>query len=234
MLAAQRTIGVHELRAALQGWRTGMAMPTLPHTDGGEWVYNDKATLNQDVITYITVGDAVSNRQSQVITLARLGDSDAECTGSDYNERWRRFLACLNLFQFSDNFRFWTSSEAAADMAPAIPLAATTGVPAAWQAVLDEVMPSLRPYIQELAVAGLPVPDALPEVEHFNDQIDDDAFAELAWPQCQPPIALLAGEQIDFATHWQEQGWKVLTPDDLQAKGISYLIDQLVRPCAGA
>ena len=62
-------------------------------------------------MTYITMADAVSNRQSQVIVLARLGDSDAEVTGSDFNERWRRFLACLNFYQFCENFRFWASSE---------------------------------------------------------------------------------------------------------------------------
>jgi DEAD/DEAH box helicase domain-containing protein len=233
MLAVKRTNGAHDLRSALQAWRTGTALPTLPHTDGGEWVYNDRAALNQDVVTYMTVGDAVSNRQSQVITLTRLGDSEVECTGSDYNERWRRFLACLNLFQFSDNFRFWTCSEVIAETAPDIPLAATSGVADAWQAVLENVTSGLRPYVQELASAGLPVPEALPEVEHYNEQIDDDAFAELAWPQCQPPVAVLAGEQIDFVRHWQAQGWKVLTPDDLQAKGITYLIDQLAQLFAG-
>ena len=98
---------------------------------------------------------------------------------------------------------------------------------------MENVTSGLRPYVQELASAGLPVPEALPEVEHYNEQIDDDAFAELAWPQCQPPVAVLAGEQIDFVRHWQAQGWKVLTPDDLQAKGITYLIDHLAQLFAG-
>lgn len=234
MLAAKRTIDAHELRTALNVWRTGAALPRLNHAEGGAWVYNDKAALNQDVVTYITVADAVSNRQSQVIVLARLGDGEAESTGSDYPERWRRFLACLNLFQFIENFRFWTSSETEAGLAPEIPLEATTRVAGEWQPVLDNAMPSLRPYLQELASAGLPVPAAIPEVEHFNEQIDDDAFAKLAWPNCRPPIALLAGDQIDFAAQWQQQGWKVVTPDDLQARGISSLIDQLAQSLAGA
>ena len=233
MLAAQRTIGMHELRAALHSWRTGAAMPALQHAEGSAWVYNDRASLNQDVVTYITVADALSNRQSQVIILARLGDSVAECTGSDYNERWRRFLACLNLCQFSEHLRFWSSSEAEIELAPAIPLEAGVRVADAWQAVLDNVLPSLRPYIQELACAGLPVPETIPVVEHFNAHIDDDAFAELAWPQGHPPIALLAGDQLDFAPQWQHQGWTVVTPDDLQAKGMSTLIDQLARSVTG-
>jgi DEAD/DEAH box helicase domain-containing protein len=73
----------------------------------------------------------------------------------------------------------------------------------------------------------------VPTVEHFNAQIDDDAFAEMAWPDRQPPIAVLAGEQMDLASKWQELGWKVLTLDDLQAKGIAYLIDQLAQGFAG-
>ena len=228
MLAGQRTVGAHELRAALETWRPGAAFPQIPTQENGEWVYNDRASLNQDFVSYITVGDAVSNRQSQVITLARLGDSDAEVTGSDFAERWRRFLACLNMYQFSENFRFWAASESDTT-APEIPLEAAEGVPAEWELVLDEVLPSLRPYVLELAAAGLQLPAAIPKVEFFNEQIDDDAFAELAWPECSPPIALLAGDQADFASTWQGQGWKVVTPDDLQAKGISHLIDLLAR-----
>ena len=118
--------------------------------------------------------------------------------------------------------------------APDIPLEAATAVSDEWQPILDEVMPSLRPYIQELAAAGLPTPGAIPKVEVFNEQIDDDAFAELAWPDCKPPVALLAGDQADFALKWQGQGWKVITPDELQAKGIAYLVDQLAKGISGA
>jgi DEAD/DEAH box helicase domain-containing protein len=103
-----------------------------------------------------------------------------------------------------------------------------------WQPVLEEVLPSLKPYVQELASAVLPLPAALPKVEYFNDQIDDDAFAELAWPGCSPPIAVLAGDQTDFAPAWQQQGWKVVTPDDLQAKGIAHLIDLIATGISGA
>ena len=86
----------------------------------------------------------------------------------------------------------------------------------------------------ELATAGLPLPAAIPEVEHFSDRIDDDAFAELAWPQCKPPLAVLAGEQVHFAGQWQHEGWKIVTPDELQAKGIGYLIDELTNGLKGA
>jgi len=99
---------------------------------------------------------------------------------------------------------------------------------------MDDVLPSLRPYVQELASAALPLPAALPKVEYFNEQIEDDAFAELAWPDCSPPVALLAGDQADFASAWQQQGWKVVTPDDLQAKGMAHLIDLIANGISGA
>ena len=162
-----------------------------------------------------------------------MGDAEAECTGSDYEERWRRFLACLNLFQFSENFLFWTASESLSGTAPEIPLGAATTLEEEWQAVLDAVLPSLRPYVQELAAAGLPVPDAVPQVELFNEQINDDAFAELAWPNCVPPVGVLAGDQTNFAPQWQKQGWKIFTPDDLQAKGVGHLVDQLASSFSG-
>ena len=233
MLAAKRTVDANELKAGLGRWRTGDALPNFAHRENGDWVYNDKASLNQDLISYIMVGDAVSNRQSQSIALARLGDSDSETTGSDFAERWRRFLACLNFYQFSDNFRFWAASESSTT-APDIPLQAVAAVSDDWQPVLEGVLPSLKSYVQELATAALPMPSALPKLEFFNEEITDDAFAELAWPACSPPLAVLAGDQTDFAPKWQQLGWKVLTPDDLQAKGIAHLIDLIVNGISGA
>ena len=234
MLAGKRTVSASDLVYGLSTWRKGQAMPPITPTTNSEWVHNDKAALNQDVITYITVADAVSNRQTQVITLARLGDSEAEVTGSDYKERWRRFLACLNFYQFSENLCFWGSSEVDSGEAPEIPLSAAESAPDEWQTVLDGVMASLRPYVHQLSQAGLAGPGTIPQVEFFNDQIDDDAFAELAWPECDPKIALLAGEQEGFATEWSSQGWKVFTPDDLQVKGVTSLIDQIAKSMKGA
>jgi len=229
MLAAKRTIATEALQSALHLWRPGDRIPSLQHTDGGEWVYNDRASLNQDVVTYIKTDEVLSNQRHHVRVLARLGDREAECTDGAYHMRWRQYLACLNVFQFCENFHFWTSSEAIEGVAPEVPLSSSTRLPDDWQAVLDEALSSLHPYLQELALAGLALPEAIPEVEYFNDQIDDDAFAELAWPHGHPPIAVLAGQQIDFTRQWQEQGWKVVTPDDLQARGINVLLEQLKR-----
>ncbi len=234
LLAAQRSVELSELCSALARWRSGNGLGTVAAADGRDWVYNDKASLNQDVVAYIAVADTLSNRQNKAIVLARLGDSDAECTGSDFLERWRRFLAGLNLYQFVDNFQFWAASEVASGSAPEIPQQAATVLQESWKQVLEATTAILRPTVEELAKAGFDGPHATPVVEHFNEQIDDDAFAELAWPALHPPVAVLVGDQAHFASQWQQQGWRVVTPNDLQARGISFLIDILTQAMSGA
>lgn len=234
VLSEQRTVGAVPLKTALDAWRSGSAMPAVESQEDGDWVYNDRASLNQDVITCITLDDVLSNRQAQIIALARLGDIESEVSGSDFLERWRRFLACINLFQFCQGFRFWTCSEVLHGQAPEIVLVAATKLEDAWAVLLEDVAASVRSYVQELAAAGLPVPQALPEVEYFNEAIDEEVFAEMAWPQCETPIAILVGEQSVFASAWQEQGWRVFTPDDLQARGVSELVEILSKGISGA
>lgn len=115
-----------------------------------------------------------------------------------------------------------------------MPLAAAAAVAEQWQKVIEDSTQVLRPYVTELASAGLPLPAGLPQVEHYNDDIDDDAFAELAWCNAKPPVAVLAGDQMDFASQWQKLGWKVVVPDDLQAKGVGFLVDLITKGIQGS
>jgi len=205
-------------------------MATLDHIDEGDRVYNDRASLNQDIIAYISVEDILSHRLPNTLILGRLGDDETEVTGSDFKERWRRFLACVNLYQFSENFKFWAVSEVEEGTAPDLSVVAQDKLPGVWQEVMDDVIVSLRPYISALVAAAVPVP----EVEYFNDNIDDDAFAELAWPECTPSVAVLTGDQTDFAGKWQNLGWKVIVLDELQAKGSNWLIKIINKNAKGA
>ena len=221
LLYTKRKVLLTDLQPALVGWRQGGAMATLDHIDEGDWVYNDRASLNQDIIAYISVEDILSHRLPNTLILGRLGDDETEVTGSDFKERWRRFLACVNLYQFSENFKFWAVSEVEEGTAPDLSVVAQDKLPGVWQEVMDDVIVSLRPYISALVAAAVLVP----EVEYFNDNIDDDAFAELAWPECTPSVAVLSGDQTDFAGKWQNLGWKVIVLDELQAKGSNWLIE---------
>ena len=60
-----------------------------------------------------------------------------------------------------------------------------------------------------------------------NEGIDDDAFAELAWLDASPPVALLAGDQEAFRDTWEHQGWTVVLSSELRAGGIGALTAHL-------
>ena len=227
-LASAKTVGITPLRGALETWKTGAPMPPVPSEQDSEWVCFHRITTTDDFVGCIAVPDALNNNQQKALMLGRLGDTEPERTDGSFTDRWRRYLASLNLFQFCEQFRFWATSEIADCTAPEIVLTSTSlSFAPEWASVCDSVIPSLRSLVQELAEADLP-PAALPLVEFFNDEINDDAFAELAWPAGTVRIAVLAGEQTGFATRWQSLGWKVFTPEDVQAGRTGELI-QFVR-----
>ena len=168
---------------------------------------------------------AIIHAKDQAGIIGRLGDSDQEVSGSDFKERWRRFLACINIFQFADTFTFWTSSEATNDAAPDIVFEVKNQMPSDWELISKEVISRLKPVVEILARESLPVPT----VEYFNEGIDDDAFAELAWIGANGKIAILTGDQQGFSDQWQHQRWKVVLLEEIEAKGISWLIKEIKK-----
>lgn len=225
MLAKKRLVAADDLQPALLSWRNGAGLVSLPHAEGGAWSYNDKAVLSPDLITCCRLDDLSANRQGSVHAFARIGDGETEVSGSDFRERWRRFHACMNLFQFCPKFLVWTSSQALNDEAPEISLGTATTLSPAWKIVLSFITSSIRGYIPALANAGVPVP----EIEFYLDGCEEDVFAELAWPASAPPIALLVGGQADFADEWIRCGWHVVTSDDLRENGVAWLCDKILN-----
>ena len=225
LLAEKRKVKHSDLQPAFEQWRKGSAMSSIPNDAKGEWVYNDRASRTQDFITYITADNAIIHAKDQTGIIGRLGDSDHEVSGSDFKERWRRFLACINAFQFTNAFNFWTSSEAIDGVAPQIIFEGKVEMAQGWKLVYEETISSLRPVAEMLAKEGLPAP----KVEYINEEIDDDAFAELAWKGSHGKAAVLAGDQQGFADIWQKQGWKVILPDEIEVKGASWLIGELKK-----
>lgn len=224
-LAPVRTQDLSDLQASLGQWREGAAWPPPTSSEDRDWTCNEKTSLNQDVIAYAAVAELLMNRTTRTIVVARLGDSDSEVTGSDYLERWRRFLAVLNLYQFVDSFEFWAASEVGQGTAPEIPQSGQVLLDAAWAEVVKATITALRPTVEALAKATLTPVIEVPEVEFVNEQIDDDAFAELAWPKER--VVVLAGEQATHESKWQAQGWRVTTDQQLQARGTTHLINLL-------
>ncbi len=205
----QRTLDTGSLRAALNTWQQGGPLAPLPATTGAAWVVSDRLTLEQDIAACIPTSEVLSRRPTSIIFLGRLDDRNDECSSPDYSTRWRRFLGCLNLLQFANNFHFHATSEIDAGTAPDLLLHTPAGIPAAWQPILDAVAPSLEPLVRQLASSGA----ALPQTEYFLDDFAEESFAELAWPTASPPLAILAGEQATLAAEWQRRGWSIATID---------------------
>ncbi|MEI6232646.1 MAG: DEAD/DEAH box helicase [Planctomycetota bacterium] len=221
----QRRCMQTELKDAMQHWASGAEFGIIAPVESGEWIYNDTMTLARDLVTYVRQEHVFANRRNEVIIAARLGDSAVDKGKSDFQQRWQRFLATLNLYQFHSNFKFWASSEVEGHTAPEAVFSGAAKIETEWRGVWDGVASGLRSTVQQLAAAGV----SLPMVEHYNPDIDADCFAELAWPDLKPQIALLLGEQADFSSRWQQRGWLVVLPDDLQAKGVDWLIEQLKK-----
>jgi DEAD/DEAH box helicase domain-containing protein len=132
----------------------------------------------------------------------------------------------MNLYQFCSSFEFWVTSEVTDEQGVEVSAPPKAPPSDEWLEVLENTMASLRPFVEQLAASGIPVPT----VEHFSEDIEDDAFAELAWPDLSPPVAVLAGDQAALGSLWEGSGWKVVELEELQAKGAKWLIG-IVNEC---
>jgi hypothetical protein len=92
-----------------------------------------------------------------------------------------------------------------------------------WQEVLADVIASLRPLTAELSrISGVTVP-----VVAFELEGSDDLVAELAWPDHNPPVAILSGEQFEYASEWEDVGWKAIESSSLIQAGLGQLMKLL-------
>jgi DNA helicase IV len=72
--------------------------------------------------------------------------------------------------------------------------------------IRNNVTSSAVPLFERLIAAGL----GQPEVPYF---LSDGLCAELAWPQAQPPVAVLTGRHRAQACAWEALGWTVHKAD---------------------
>ncbi|SLM31713.1 putative RNA helicase [Desulfamplus magnetovallimortis] len=210
-----------DLIESMKSWQTGQGLKSIESADTGTHLFFDQISFNQDILAFSSLEDVLLHKAFRFGIFAHLGDTEFEINGSDFNERWRRFLACLNFYQFHDNFSFWTTSEAENGTAPDFGVEEEKTLSQEWQEIKEETVSAFYPLVERLAMEASPIP----EVEFYNDAVDGDAFAELAWPDLSPPVAVLAGEQIDFSEKWQGDGWKVVVPDDLEINGLAWFLN---------
>lgn len=197
-------------------WRaTGGLSPSTLVPDGN-WFLSAEFATTRDFL-FAANRSVLSGANPESVNISgRLGDSGAERSAEGYGQRWRRFLAGLNLLQFHRGFEYWAASEFATGTESKSPPPAPELSPE-WKAAKKACVASIADIIDQCAGAGLPAPT----VEFYRDSQKDDC-AEMAWPG--PCVALLVGDQASFQQQWEAQGWHTSTPEEFREKGISWFL----------
>jgi DEAD/DEAH box helicase domain-containing protein len=206
-------------------WREGKLVANATVAGGsGNWFHATVLEPSGDLLVMGRQEDIVGNARDRVVVRLRLGDSPNERAGTAYLERWRRWLAMGNLFQFCSAFQWFCVSEVIIGTGPDLELGGAETDAVDWSVVLEDILPSLRPLAERLAAAGI----AMPEIEVYLESAPDDCFAEMAWPCAHPAVCLLVADQLSFRTAWERAGWGVVTLADIQAHGIEWMKSLLV------
>jgi DEAD/DEAH box helicase domain-containing protein len=216
--------GADAMQAAFAKWRQDEGIAPLTSGDRGEWLWLTRIALSEDMLAYALCDDLVAHQFDRVRIALRLRDGESERAQTNtFRKRWRRFQALLNFFQFASHLTLFTTSEVTAGEAPEMEISVAKALTVEWQSVLAEIVGNLDPLIKALAAAGR----AVPQVEFYCDDLSEDLFAELAWPDLETPVALLTGDQASGADQWQQAGWRVITDGELTARGTQWLVDLL-------
>ncbi|MDI4662609.1 MULTISPECIES: DEAD/DEAH box helicase [Cobetia] len=233
MMLAGKGLGqdAAKLRDTIPLWRSGYAVPPIAREDSGDWVWLARnVALTDDMLVYSVSQDLLGNDFTRVQVELRLGDSEQERSAVEtFRLRWRRFHALANLFQFVEKMLVFTTSEIESGVIPEPLLMPEVSLGSQWQGVVEGTLSSLEKLVHRMAAEQC----ALPEVEHYSDDLGGEPFAEMAWPEASPPVALLVGDQASFVTKWHQAGWRVLTDKDLQTHGEAWCVEQLPKHKAG-
>ena len=220
-----------QFNSALGMWRAGYSAPPLGREDHGDWAWiAQKLALSDDLMVYGLGQELLLNDYTNLTVELRLGDSEQERSAEEtFRLRWRRFHALTNFFQFLERMLVFTTSEVESGVIPEPTLMPEVSLDDQWQEIVEETLSSLEKLVRRMAAQYC----ELPEVEHYSDDLGEEPFAELAWPEASPPVALLVGDQASFATKWRQAGWRVITDSDIQARGEVWCIEQLPKRNSG-
>ena len=222
-------VKLDSLQNALTLWRSGYSPPPV-NEEGGDWLWMDRISLSQDMISYALAEELTVQQFERLRIALRLEDSwDERKKELTFSKRWRQFLAMLNFFQFANNLVFFTTSEVNAGSAPELPLDLGQGLSSEWDEVLEETISSMDALVRAMASAAC----ALPEVGYEDESIADDALAEFAWPECDPPVVLLIADQMHQHAKWNKAGWKVFTEQDSETLGLQGLAHAIASATNG-
>ena len=201
-------------------WRSGGTVPDKSlDKSNGNFLHTTILAEGGDLLIVADQGEVLASNSDKVLAHLRLDDSAEERAWAGYLGRWRRWLSLSNLLQFSGNAISFTTSEVLLGSAPDLELSPTGSLPADWEDVIENVLPSLISLARKMAHDGVPAPNT----EHFLENASYECFAEMAWPLSAPPTCLLVGDQANFADEWRRANWHVLSLNDVHGNGTRWL-----------
>lgn len=201
------------LEKSLEEWRSQGIWQDPKEYPGDGWVWRRSPLRLSDSVSFVGAEQTVSfDGMDQARLTVRLDDGPGSVDAPWFEERWREFLAAMNLMQFQGNADFIVASEPEVGASSAWGDPAPIQWPEDWAEVLGGCVEDARKVLEQLGkVVG---PDAIPKprVEYYLEHSSDDICAELAWDQADLRIAVLVGDQAYFAESWKASGWCVLLP----------------------
>jgi DEAD/DEAH box helicase domain-containing protein len=214
-------VDLNKLRNSIVMWRSGYS-PAPINNEAGEWLWLSRISLSEDILAYALSEELSSQSFDRLRIVLRLDDSEVERKKEKtYRLRWRQFLAMLNFFQFANHFSMLTTSEVNEGIAPEMIIDLGDSLSIEWEDLIESCASSLETFIRTIAVREC----TLPETEYYSDDLPDDAFAELAWPE--DLVVFLMGDQVSYCSKWGDAGYQIYTDQDIHALGINEIVNRL-------
>lgn len=189
-------------------WREGNDFEYKEAADNVDFCFNNSLVSSGDLLVFRTV-EGIESTTSESLRLAfRLPSQEEIVRSNGFTARWRAALACLNLYQFQPEFRFWATTEVANNTAPDPDLffIRDRSIAEDWGKVISESLSTLRSDLEELAIREF----AVPQVAFHDPAVHGEAEAELFWSSASgKQVVVLVGDQMEFSEKWEARNYVV-------------------------
>jgi DEAD/DEAH box helicase domain-containing protein len=234
MLPLRPAISHQLIRQRVESLRTELIMPdlTIPTAAAtGDQAYGIVTHADNLLFAHMEVAAFKQQRFEALTVWLRLNDTADRRVSPYFRNGWRRFLLLANLFQFHDGTHLLTTelimhfgqsdrglSSAVLDdgerKAVAASILSSDTVPSEWHTVFKIADPACKSLLEAALAAHTPLPVVGYEILNARGRVE--AMAEVAWEEVR--VAVLLADQPDpDRVAFVEAGWRLFTPDDVDA-----------------